>query len=210
LLSYMGMGKFQDKWIKVSPTSTPAKGEKNQEKEKIKEFFKEVMNNLKGKEIIKVKKNLGQAKIDGIQCSHYLVILNNKDLKDTLLFALGKVKDYLSEEEKKQYEEKLKEIEKDLPQKLDELFQKVGEINFEIWIDKESHVRKIKVEKEIDLAKLIEGKEGKIKSGLDFNLSDFDKEVKVEIPKDSIPLEDIIPKEALKSSASELIESQIK
>ncbi|PJB09080.1 hypothetical protein CO122_00035 [bacterium (Candidatus Gribaldobacteria) CG_4_9_14_3_um_filter_33_9] len=210
LLSYMGMGKFQDKWIKLSSTSTPAEGEKNQGKEKIKEFFKEVMNELKRKEIIKVKRNLGEEKVDGIQCSHYLVILDNKNLKDIALLSLGKVKDFLSEEEKKEYEEKLKGVEKDLPQKFDEFSQKFGEISFEIWIDKESRVKKIKGEKEIDLTKLIEGKEGKIKIGLDFNLFDFDKEVKVEIPKDSIPLEDIIPKETLKSSTSKLIESQIK
>jgi len=85
LLSYMGMGKFQDKWIKLSSTSTPAEGEKNQGKEKIKEFFKEVMNELKRKEIIKVKRNLGEEKVDGIQCSHYLVILDNKNLKDIAL-----------------------------------------------------------------------------------------------------------------------------
>ena len=77
--------------------------------------------------------------------------------------------------------------------KIDELFESVGEISAEIWIGKkDKFIYKIKAEKEIDLNKFKGETKGIIIGKLDIEFSNFDQPVEIKAPESFKSLEEIL------------------
>ncbi|MCD6500766.1 hypothetical protein J7K42_01970 [bacterium] len=200
-----GLEEFKNQWFKISkesltqrlqgkiPTTT-----QSTDKEKTKEMVEEFVEALKGRKFFKIEKDFGTEEIDGVKVNHLLVSLKKEEVKEVILEFLPRLKKYLPEEEKVSYEEKLKEAMVSLPQNFEKFFSKVGPITFEVWISRNSWLRRIKGEKEINLSQFeqfqeTEAEQAKIKMAIDFKFSDFNQELKIEAPGEFKPLEEILP-----------------
>lgn len=199
---FKGLEELKNQWFKLSKEMLMERlkieNEETADEEKTKEILQEFINALRGKEIIQVKSDLGIEEIDGIKTNHYLVLLKEDELKGVILEFLQGIKKYVPEEEITLYEEKLREAMEKLPESFEEFFDKAGTITFEVWISRDNQLRRIKGEKEIDLSlfeqfKDSPGERAKIKISFDFKLSNFNQEIKVEVPEESKSIEEILP-----------------
>jgi hypothetical protein len=180
---------------------------------------KEIQDKLKkimeGKKFFIVKSELSDAEINGIKSYHYIMTLDQKELKSLIpefaIIYIDMVKEMMPVEyplsEEDIYDAK-KQVTESLNKAFDEFFAKVGNIDGEVWIGKKDYLLyKVKVEKEIDLSKLEEQKrEGVLQPppsvqptsretftiGLEIDFSNFDKPVTIEAPKESIDMMEII------------------
>lgn len=198
-----GLEQLKNQWFRLSKEMLMERlqiesEEVLEEEEETREMLQEFISVLKGKEIIQVTEDFGIEEIDGVKANHYLVLLKEDELKEVVLEFLQRIKKYVPEEEIPLYEEKLRETMEDLPGSFEEFFSKAGPITFEVWISRDNQLRRIKGEKEIDLSLFEQfkdslGEGAKIKIAFDFKLSDFNQEIKVEVPEESKSLEEILP-----------------
>ena len=92
-------------------------------------------------------------------------------------------------------EKKIKEFE----ESFDEFFDKLGDIEIELLIDKKDLLLyQSKIEKEIDLSKFKEGEEGKVNIKFNMKFSEFNKSVEIKAPEISKPIEEILENIILK------------
>lgn len=199
---FKGLEELKNQWFKLSKEMLmerlKVEGEEAADEEKAKEILQEFINALREKEIIQVKDDFGVEEIDGIKTNHYLVLLKEDELREVILEFLQRIKKYVPEEEMASYEEKLREAMEELPENFEEFFGKVGTITFEVWISRDNQLRRVKGEKEIDLSLFEQfedssGNRAKIKISFDFKLSNFNQEIKVEVPEESKSIEEILP-----------------
>ncbi len=201
---FSNIEELKNQWFKISKeklteslgTEAVENIEEETEKEIINEFVR-VFGKRKG-EFFKVKSDFGMEEVDGVESHHFLLLLKEQILKEAILEFLQEIKKYLPEEEKGSYEEKLKEIIKDLPENFEDFFEKTGPITFEAWIDKDNWLRRIKGEKEIKLSQFEQLEEfdlgeTKVKIEIDLKLSDFNKKVEVASPEEFKSIEEILP-----------------
>lgn len=197
-----GLEGIKNQWFKLSEEMLMERlevsGEETVNEEKAEEILQEFISALKRKEIIQVKDDFGVEEIDGAETNHYSVLLKEDGLREVILEFLQRIKKYVPEEEMASYEEKLRETMGSLPESFEEFFSKTGDMTFEVWISRDNHLRRIKGEKEIDLSLFEQfkdylGEQVKIKIAFDFRLSDFNQEITVEVPEESMPLEEILP-----------------
>ena len=127
-----------------------------------------------------VEKELSDERIDKVKTYHYIVALNQIELKKTFAEfikqsqgapvqpgAFGKV----------DYEKIASSI-------LDEFFEKAEDIKAEIWIGKKDYyLYKIKAEKEIDLKSLTKKSSDAFDFSVDIEFSGFNREINIEAPK---------------------------
>ena len=99
---------------------------------------------------------------------------------------------------------------KDFPEKFEEFFKKIGGIDFEVWIDRDNNLQKIKFEKEIDLGLIEEIQDPdlrntKMKIAFDGRFSEFNQKLKIEPPKEFKSIEEILPKQLFEPSSLPMI-----
>lgn len=195
-LPSFSFSEMKNQWIKYDEESylkamfggeiPPEMAEEiKKEKEKEKETIKKLEELFKDKKLYIVKKEFPDEEIRNVKTYHYLVALNKEEIKKSLpelLKMISNIPGYESDVEK-------------LSPKIDELFEKIGEITAEVWIGKkDDYLYKIKVEKEIDISQLgAIAKEGVITIKFDMDFSNFNQPVKVEAPKDFKTFEEILP-----------------
>ncbi len=170
--------------------------------EEQKELTEKIVNLLKGKKFYEVKEELPDVKIRDKMTYHYLLTLDEEGIKELIPDIIKTTMEYYfvggvelpSEEEIKEV------IEKELPGKIDEFFEKVGEITFEVWVgQKDKYLYKVEFEKEIDLSEFLKREAypaipvspGKVLISGEINFSKFNQPVEVEAPAEFKTLEEI-------------------
>jgi len=180
---------LENQWIKISEeTLIKMRGEKKEDLEKKraeqKKFWQDLTNLFKGRKMFEVKEKLKDEEINREKTLHFLVKVRKEELKTLIPELLKIIERYGSEEQKT----KLQDVLKNFPQKFDEVYDKIGEINFEVWISKkDNYLKKLKGEKELDLSKFTESQDsilekGKIKIKFDIEFSLFNQEMKIKPP----------------------------
>lgn len=168
--------------------------------EKQKEMEDKIKKITSGKKFFIVKKELPDTNIGGVKTYHYLMTLDRNEAKrtipDLVILFFDTAKDLNPElfqmTEEEEYNAK-KEIIDELNKSFDEFFGKVGDIDGEVWIGKKDYLLyKVKIDKEIDLNKIDKYSKGKIIFAFNTDISNFDKPVSIEEPKESRPLEEIL------------------
>lgn len=174
--------------------------EQEHEKKKIMEKLIEIWQAGK---IFEVKEELPEQMIDNKAFYHYLVVLNQEELKKLIKET---TEGYIKEDMEKMSisdpfhmlpinkisEEQMQESINDFYKEMDEFFEKTGEISAEIWIGKQDKLfYRLKFEKEIDISQFDEKEQGTVSLKLDLNLSNFDEPMNIEAPKDFKTLEEI-------------------
>lgn len=156
-------------------------------------FAEEIKALLKGKEIFEIEKKLGTEEVDGVNTQHYLANLKKETIKTLIPEILKILQKYQSAEEQSQVE-----FEKNLKifsENFDEFWQKISPFQIDFWIEKGNlWLRKVKMEKEINVAEFDPNSKtkGKITFGFEMKISDFNKEVKIEMPQDYKGIEEIL------------------
>src|SRR3989344_1861401 len=127
-----------------------------------------------------VEKELSDARIDNVKTYHYLITLNQPELKKAFAEFVKQSQDVPAQPGafgKVDYEEIASSI-------LDEFFEKAGDIKAEIWIGKKDYyLYKIKAEKEIDLKSLTKKSGDAVAFSISIDFSDFNREINIEAPK---------------------------
>lgn len=228
-LPFLGLPleNFKNQWIEFNREKLMEISGKKAEMPEVKEemteeIAQEIKSLLKGREILKIKNNLGKEELDGIQTYHYLNTLNREELKTLIPEFFQRMKKFIPQEDKSSYEEDLQKFLKDFPQKFDEFYDKIGEINLELWIGNDRWLRRIKIEKEIDLSHLMarefqtplaagetqqvetpsEPEELKAIISIDLKFSDFNQKIEIERPQEFKSIEEILPPEILGSPSA--------
>ena len=148
---------------------------------------------------MRIKKKLPDEKINGINNYHYLISLDKTELREIIPEMLKISRgnnlglEYLPEPEKERILEEASD-------NINEFLDKIGDIDFEVWVGKRDKLLyRLKAEKEIDISKFREEKslsqklEGNINIKLESNLSDFNKEMNIEAPKEFKLIDEVIP-----------------
>ena len=168
--------------------------------EKQKEIEKKFKKITSGKNFFIVKKQLEDTNIGGVKTYHYIMTINREEAKSTipdiinLFFDTAKdlnpeLFQMTEEEEDKAKKDTIEELNKSF----DDFFKKVGDVDGEVWIGKKDYLLyKVKMDKEINLNVFDENSKGKLIFKFDTDISNFDKPISIEEPKESKPLEDIL------------------
>jgi len=192
----MSFGEFKNQWIKIDKKGLEkitGQEIKENEKEKQDQLIKEITQLFAKREIFEIKKVFGKEKVNNKTSFHYLVNIKKEELKQLIPQFLRIIEKY-SQQESQEIENFLK----DFPEKFEEFFKKIGGIDFEVWIDRDNNLQKIKFEKEIDL-ELIEEiqdpdlRNTKLKIVFDGRFSEFNQKIKIEPPKEFKLIEEILP-----------------
>jgi len=189
----LSLDELKNQWIKIDEEYLKESPDENEEMmKKLEELFK-------GKEFLKIEEKLPDKKINGINNYHYLISLDKTELKK-IIPEIVKIsmesnlgfKDLSESEKEKTLEETSNNI--------NEFFDKIGDINFEVWVGKKDKLLyRLKTEKEIDISKFYDeeslGQElrGNINIKLELNLSDFNKEIRIEAPKEFKSINEVFP-----------------
>jgi hypothetical protein len=189
----LNLDELKSQWIRIDEEYLKESPDENEEMmKKLEELFK-------GKEFLRIDKKLPDEKNNGINNYHYLISLDKTELKK-IIPEIVKISmesnlgsEYLSGLEK---EKTLEEASNNI----NEFFDKIGDINFEVWVGKKDKLLyRLKTEKEIDISKfydeesLDQGLKGSINIKLELNFSDFNKEVKIEAPKEFKSINEVFP-----------------
>lgn len=145
-----------------------------------------------------IKRSLPDEEIEGVKFNGYLILLNKEEVKEALPELLGFTGQFLGPEGILNLG-----ILEDLLPRMDEFFEISEGFPVEIWIgQKDNYIYKIKLDQEIDLARFTKPLKsgetpdvvpGKVHLRIETNFSDFNKPVKIEEPKETRDLQDIIP-----------------
>lgn len=164
----------------------------------------QILNDLKtliaDKKIFKLKRNLGQEKINGEIVNHYTAEIDKQTAKEILpkFFAvldkyLPQQSSGLSSSDGASYQQDLQNTLTELEQNFDEIWKALGGIGFDVWIGQDNQtLEKIKFNKEIQKNKL----------AIEIAFSDFNKDFVIEAPTEFKPIEDILPPNLLGISTS--------
>ncbi len=163
-----------DQWIKMEAVE-------DKEETKMSEKLKEIWSK---KDLFQIKEDLGEESINGNKAYHYKVVLNKEDLK-SLIFEFSEVM-------KTEEAENLKRTE--MEEELNDLLEKMGEVEVELWIGKKDfYVYRITLNKELNLAKFENGEEGSLLISSKFDFFDFDKEFEITPPEEAKTWEEAFP-----------------
>ena len=176
--------KFDEETLKGLSGATPYMTQELSEKQE-KAMIEKLQRIFIERPIYYIKEELPDEEIREKKAYHYLIALDKEEIKKIIPELLDIMIEFsltpvvsVSEEE--------------ISNKIDELFENVGELSTEIWIGKKDKlIYKIKGEKEIDLNRFKGEKKGIVTGKLDIEFSNFDQPVEIKAPEYFKSLEEI-------------------
>lgn len=213
----LDLNQLKDQWIKLDLeefmkelmeiSGVPVTSEMEQELEEAEQRQQEMIQKfqalIKDKKLYIVKREYPDKEVRSEKTYHYLVALNEKEIKK-IIPELYKILIDTMKFGPSPTEEQWQEFQEELSRELDKFFAKVGEISAQVWIGKKDYLLyKIKGEKEIDLSKFQEQERGvvplppqskptgMITIGLEINFSNFNQPLIIEAPGEYKTLEEI-------------------
>jgi hypothetical protein len=209
--SVMGeLGKLENKWIKVDSESInkmmqasagvngTINNEVTQKSEELqKEIKDKVLSIFKNNQLYLVDKQFPDEKINDSKVYHYQASLN----QDGFAKAITEILKAIEEAGSQASGATISYVKPEGTQvMIKEALNKVGAISADIWIGKkDNYVYRIKLDKEIDVAKLFAGADygtllngANVKLSVDINCSKFNQPVSIQAPQDATPIEGIL------------------
>jgi len=188
-LSQLGIdaNDWTNKWFKFDSKELGMSFIKTlSDQEKI-EMEQEIVHLLSDYPIAKVVEKLADEKIEGQNAYHYLMALDKENVKQFLVGLLEIVNKYYEIDNLMNMPEEDKQ---EILDGIDELFEKTGGIDFEIWIGKKDKlIYKVTGQKSFDLSEIeveeMEAGEGILSLDFDMSFSKFNQPVEITAPEDS-------------------------
>lgn len=181
------LNEIENQWIRIDEDALKGlqglEEEEQEETEEQKEMTEELKKLFREGKIYYIKKEFPET-------YHYLLALDREGIKEIIPELVEIASKYstsdvitVSPAETKRFNENI-----------DKLFEKTGGIDIEMWIDKkDTLLRKVSIEKEIDMSKLDDTAKGMITIKFDMELSNFDEPITIEAPENFMELEEILP-----------------
>ncbi len=161
-------------------------------------FLGDLKNLVTGKDIFKIKKDLGTETIDNEKTTHYFVELNKNTFRELFPEFINIVMNKLPESQKQTYQQSLQQTLFQFEQNFDAIWKQLGGVSFDVWINNDNILKKVKFAKKI------------VDSSIDFEavFSDFNKDFAIEAPTEYKPIEQVLPLDLLGLATSTLPISQ--
>jgi len=192
---------LEGQWIKIDEEQLreiTGIEEPLQQLEQQKEVLREVKAIFSEKKFFDIKEELPEKEISGDLCIGYLTELNKESLKEVLIEYLDLAISLLPDYQLEAGEDEIEKAKQEIPQSIDEFWEKIGGIELEAWVTKEgSLLKQVKFEREItgqemgnmDMAG---GLTGQVEISITLEFFDFNKEFDIEAPQDAKTLEEVI------------------
>ena len=192
--------QLKNQWIKIDEEYFEDSLSQN-------EMGQEIMELFADKEILIIGEEFADEKIDDINCYHYSVSLNKEELVIIVPELLEIVmQGNLSLEELSEAEKQ--ETLDETVSNFNEFLDKIGDINFKVWIGKrDKQFYQFQIEKEIDAGELYGeemGIDGNINIDFKMNFSEFNQEMNVQSPEEYKSLDEVFPTEMFEGEMLEL------
>lgn len=190
---------FKKQWIKIDSKEieewveeyTSQEIDTSIATEQQEELVNEMREFFKGKKFYQVKSELDDEMLESQMMYHYMVSLNNEEIKEMIPELFDIIWKYSEGSYSEEDLATINQVRAEIPEALDKLFEKVGEINAEVWIGQEDNfLYRLKFDKEFDL-KDLEAGEGTISLSVNADLSEYNKEMIIEAPKNYKTLQEI-------------------
>jgi len=194
--------QFKNQWVKfdqesvkeIFPPEILGEVEKNLEKQKKerKEMEEKIKNLIVNKEFYSPKKELADEKIGKIKTYHYIVALNKEEVKKIIPEIINIVRE-------KEEIPTMPESQEKIQEKINQFFDKLGEITGEVWIGKKDfYLYKLRFEKEIDLTALEKNERGTITVKGVTEFDKFNQPIEIAAPEEFKTIKEILtPKDGL-------------
>ena len=192
--------QIKNQWIKIDEEYFENSLNQNEVGQEIIELFSD-------KEILIIGEELADEKIDNINCYHYLVSLNKEELGIIVPELLEIVmQGNLSLEELSEAEKQ--ETLNEMISNFDKFLDKIGDINFKVWIGKkDKQFYQFQIQKEINAGELYGedmGIDGNVNIDFKMNFSEFNKEMDIQSPEEYKSLDEVFPTEMFEGEMLEL------
>jgi len=186
----LNFNELKNQWIKIDQEYLGDVAAEDSE-----EMMEQLTELVAEKEFLIVKERFADEKINDLNCYHYLVLLDKDELVKILPGAMNIIMennpsfDGLSESEKKQTIE-------DATDGVNEFFNEIGDMDFEIWIGKKDKLLyHLEIYKKIDISEISEGQEGSVNIRLKLDFSKFNEKINIEAPEEFKLLDEVFPTE---------------
>ena len=160
--SVQEMGGFKNRWIRINEESVKKASEIfSQEREEIisigdqlspekqQELNQEIIKLFIGKNFYEVKKEFPDEKIGDQLFYHYAIALEEEEIKKLIMDMVMVSLKYMPESPLTK-EEYVLRMGQELQEGLDEIFEQIGEVDFEVWIgQKDNYLHRFKLDEEI-------------------------------------------------------------
>jgi hypothetical protein len=192
--------QLKNQWIKIDEEYFENSLSQNEVGQEIMELFTD-------KEILIIGEELADEKINNVNCYNYLVSLNKEELVIIVPELLEIVmQGNLSFEELS--EAKKQETLDETVGNFNEFLDKIGDINFKVWIGKkDKQFYQFQIEKEINAGELY-GEEmsidGNINIDFKMNFSEFNQEMDIQSPEEYKSLDEVFQTEMFEGEMLEL------
>ncbi|GEM_PF-1200837 len=188
LIEYMKK-VFPEKW--TPETERMIKESFERQKTFEKEAGERLEEILRNKKLFIVKKELPDEKIEGVKVYHYVISLNHEEIIRTIPEILKVVEETVL----KEYgASPTIEMDEEFEKKMRAIFDKIGEIEGELWIGKKDYLLyRVKGKKVFDLSKLTENKEkGYFTIKIEIENSRFNQPVEISLPAEFKTIEEAL------------------
>ncbi|MEF8847042.1 MAG: hypothetical protein V5A57_01245 [Candidatus Paceibacterota bacterium] len=183
MLPVKQISQFKNQWIKLGSQKKEQTEQEEIDSEKAKNIIKKYVNPEK---LFEVKKVFSTEKVKGVMSYHYLVALNEKEMKESIPPLVEELRALNNDQEP---------VDKDKIRKdIDEFFDEAAPVEAELWIGKKDYLlRKFKFSKEFDAQEVAEKAEAsRVDLSLEAYFSDFGKEVQVEKPEGAKTIQELM------------------
>lgn len=194
---------IKNQWIMIDIEQIIKKEEPGLSEVEENALLEEIKQLIKDKEFFEIKKRAPE-KINDVKTTYYSTFLNKETIKETIPQILILAEKYAPEAQKEEIKKEIEIAIKDFKENFDIFWEKIiSPLEVDFWLEKNLWVRKIKFEKEFDLAHLDfpfpltqeKKQEKKIEEKLNIffevKFFDFNKEVEIEIVENYKTLEEV-------------------
>lgn len=183
MLPISQIGAFKDQWIKIDTQKAKQSGQAEMDSQKAKKIVEKY---LEPEKLLNVEKAYSAEQIKDVKCYHYLVALNEKEIKNSFPKMAKELQELNEDAESVDKEEMRK--------KIDEFFNKTAPVEAELWIGQKDYLlRKFKFSKEINAQDVAEESEiSKVDLAVEAYFSDFGQKVEVEKPESAKTIQELM------------------
>ncbi len=160
--------------------------------EETKQFLEDLKALLVDKSIFQIENDLGKEEVGSDKANHYLVSIDKEVLKELIPEYVALAAKYAPVEQAALYQEEMDTALEQMPQAIDNAWERIGGISFDAWLTtKGDYLKRLKYNQSFEPADFELTGSGTIDILFDFTFSDFDKEVEILAPSNALPFEEL-------------------
>lgn len=166
------------------------------EQSKYKEFLADLVDLMNEHYVFALEKEMGKDTVKGQSTSHYLISIDKEGLKEIIPEYFNLLGEYgFTEQYGPGFEEEIEQGLEEIPQAIDDFWEKIDGIEFEVWIyEADNCLARVKFEKDFtaeqfsDVSKV----QGNVALAADIQFFNFNQALEIQAPIDYKTIEEIL------------------